>query len=89
MNKVNSAVTSNNFKDYFTNKQQSWNVVGVEEADQGNFSKALHSFTKAIELDPKNFVSYFNRASIKMRLGDLEGAKNDFRLAEKLETQRS
>lgn len=60
------------------------NVGGVKKADSGKYDEALQYFDKAIETDPKNFVSYFNRASIKMHLGDIEGAKMDFQLSQKL-----
>ncbi len=89
MNKIDSNSTSSGLNNYYSNNQISWNIIGVKEADNGNFKKALKSFSKAIEVDPKNFVSYFNRASIKMRLGDLKGAIKDFRLSEKLESGRS
>ncbi|MBK8945190.1 MAG: tetratricopeptide repeat protein [Ignavibacteriae bacterium] len=65
-----------------------FNVDGVEKADLGNYIEALQYFNKAIETDPKNFVSYFNRASIKMNLGDIEGAKMDFQISEKLDANK-
>lgn len=60
------------------------NVDGVQKADSGKYHEALQYFDKAIESDPMNFVSYFNRASVKMHLGDIEGAKIDFQLSQKL-----
>ena len=86
MNESTSKRNSSTLQSYFSEKQFSWNITGVKEADNGDFEGALKSFSKAIEMDPKNGVSYFNRASIKMRLGDIEGARNDFRLSEKLES---
>jgi Flp pilus assembly protein TadD len=62
-----------------------YNVEGVTKADQGHFDEALHYFNKAIETDPENYVAYFNRASIKMRLGDIEGARKDFKVSENLD----
>ena len=84
MNEIASKKSSSPYQNYFTEKQFSWNITGVMEADNGDFEGALKSFSKAIEMDPKNGVSYFNRASVKMRLGDIEGARTDFRLSEKL-----
>lgn len=47
--------------------------------DEGNFDDALECFSKAIELPPKDSVSYFNRASIKMYPGDVKGATSDLK----------
>lgn len=51
---------------------------GTEMADKGLLEEALEIFDKAIEINPNNHVAYFNRATIKIDLGDLEGAKKDF-----------
>jgi Flp pilus assembly protein TadD len=59
-----------------------YNTQGVEKADRGRFKEASEYFSKAIELDPKDSKSYFNRASVKMRLGDILGARSDFKLSE-------
>ena len=48
----------------------------------GRFKEAAEYFTKAIGLAPKDSSSYFNRATIKINLGDILGAKSDFALAE-------
>lgn len=61
-----------------------YNIDGVIKADSGDLEKALASFNMAIEENPKDFVSYFNRASIKMDLGDIEGARIDFKRAANL-----
>ena len=47
-------------------------------ADEGNLNEALENYNKAIEVNPENHIAYYNRATIKIDLGDLEGAKNDF-----------
>ncbi len=61
-----------------------YNITGVSKADLGHYHEALTYFSKAIEIDPDNFISYFNRASIKMKLGDIEGARIDFKKSEVL-----
>lgn len=61
-----------------------YNIFGVLKADSGQFAEALDFFTKAIESEPENYVSYFNRASIRMRLGDITGARLDFKKCELL-----
>ena len=66
-----------------------YNVEGVSKADECNYHEALKSFSKAIEQDPYNAVAYFNRASIKMKLGDIAGARIDFKQCEILDTSDS
>jgi len=51
---------------------------GLSMADEGNLKAALKNFDKAIETNPTNHVAYFNRATIKIDLGDIDGARNDF-----------
>ena len=58
------------------------NIEGVKKADEGNFDKAIEYFSKAIELPPKDSISYFNRASLKMYLGDVNGAMKDLKSLE-------
>jgi len=53
-------------------------VKGILMADEGNLKEALENFNKAIESNPNNHVAYFNRATIKIDLGDIDGARNDF-----------
>lgn len=53
-------------------------VEGITLADDGKLPEALKKFTKAIEADPRNHIAYYNRATIKIDLGDVEGARNDF-----------
>ena len=47
-------------------------------ADGGLLKEALENFNKAIEVNPNNHIAFFNRATIKIDLGDLDGAKVDF-----------
>ena len=58
------------------------NISGIEKADSGEYEDAIREFTKAIGLDPMDEKSYFHRATLKVRLGDLEGAREDFKMAE-------
>ncbi len=58
------------------------NISGIEKADNGEYEDAIREFTKAIGLDPMDEKSYFHRATLKVRLGDLEGARVDFKMAE-------
>ena len=57
-------------------------VSGIEKADSGEYEDAIREFTKAIGLNPMDEKSYFHRATLKVRLGDLEGARADFKMAE-------
>ena len=59
-----------------------YNTKGVKKADEGKFKEASECFTKAIELAPSDSMSYFNRATVKMNIGDFQGAKSDFKLSE-------
>ena len=58
------------------------NVSGIEKADSGEYEDAIKEFTKAIGVNPMDEKSYFHRATLKVRLGDLEGARADFKMAE-------
>lgn len=58
------------------------NISGIEKADSGEYEDAIREFTKAIGLNPMDEKSYFHRATLKVRLGDLEGARADFKMAE-------
>jgi len=59
------------------------NIEGVKKVDKGDFDNALDCFSRAIDLPPKDSVSYFNRASLRMYLGDLKGASSDLKAAER------
>lgn len=82
MKKVNTSNIS--IQQLKTNKikKQYYNAEGVKKADDGKFKEAAEFFTKAIKLDPKDSMSYFNRATVKMNIGDIVGAKLDFILSE-------
>jgi len=56
-----------------------FNIEGIKKADEGNFKEALECFSKAIELPPKDSISYFNRANLRMYIGDIKGAMSDLK----------
>jgi Flp pilus assembly protein TadD len=60
------------------NLSQNYCIEGINMADEGNLYAALENFNKAIEANPNNSIAYFNRATIKVDIGDVEGARNDF-----------
>jgi tetratricopeptide (TPR) repeat protein len=60
-----------------------FNTEGVKNADGGRYKEASECFTKAIDIAPEDSLSYFNRATVKMNLGDIPGAKLDFASSER------
>ena len=60
-----------------------FNTEGVKNADGGRYKEASECFTKAIDLATEDSLSYFNRATVKMNLGDILGARLDFALSER------
>ena len=63
-------------------KEQINNFSIIEKADNGNYEEAKTGFDEIIRLNPKDASSYFARATLKVRLGDIEGARQDFRMSE-------
>ncbi len=57
---------------------QTFNLLGTRFADEGNYVEALRNFNRAIEIDPDNATAYYNKGTVKVKLGDLTGSKNDF-----------
>lgn len=60
---------------------QTFNLLGTRFADEGNYVEALRNFNRAIEIDPGNATAYFNKGTVKVKLGDLTGSKTDFQKA--------
>ena len=58
------------------------NISVIEKADSGNYEEAINDFDKIIRLNPDDTSSYFARATLKVRLGDIEGARQDFKMSE-------
>ena len=38
----------------------------------------MENFNKAVKVDPANPIAYLNRATVKVDIGDIEGARNNF-----------
>ncbi len=57
---------------------------GIQYFKQGQHQKALDTFTKLIELDPKNADAYKNRGVTYMKLEKFDSAIKDFGKAEEL-----
>ena len=76
---MDSAQVTNSKSDAgLMNLSKHYCLAGTLMADEGNLKKALENFNKAIKANPKNHIAYFNRATIKIDLGDIDGARNDF-----------
>lgn len=58
------------------------NISIIEKADSGNYEEAIDDFDKIIRLNPDDANSYFARATLKVRLDDIEGARQDFKMSE-------
>ena len=52
--------------------------------EKENREEAIEDYTKAIEIDPNNVFAYRLRADSKGKLGDNEGADEDYKKADKL-----
>ncbi len=66
-----------------------YNIESGVNSDISNYLEALKYFNKAIEINHDNYVAYFNRANIRMKLGDFDGARVDFMRSEIFDTSRS
>lgn len=62
----------------------SLNIIGVEKADLGEIQSAIKFFSEAIKLNPNDPNAYFNRATLLVKMGDIQGARADFNSAQKL-----
>lgn len=58
------------------------NMLGIEKADRGEYEDAINEFTKALSQNPYDANAYFSRATSKVRIGDIEGARRDFKMSE-------
>lgn len=55
-----------------------WNYLGYLETLDGDYSAAEEAYTKAIEIGYVPDSSYMNRSLVRLYLGDLNGAQDDF-----------
>lgn len=58
-------------------------ITAIEKADSGKYSEANNDFTEAIKINPNDAEAYFARATIRVRMGDLVGARKDFIMCER------
>lgn len=63
------------------------NEIGLCRLNLGRFEEAKEVFTNLLSLDPNNCEILCNRAVAKYHLYDDEGAKNDVRLALKIDSE--
>ena len=56
---------------------KNFNDLGLDDLKQGNLTRAIAEFTKAIEADHTNAAGYTNRALAYDKLGDLTNAISD------------
>ena len=63
-------------------RNKSLSISANEKTDNGKYKEAISDFTEAIQLNPKDVNSYFVRATLRVKLGDIEGARQDFRMCE-------
>ncbi len=58
-----------------------YNETGIAALQEGKYEKAVESFVKAIEEEPKNAVGYINMGNVFASLGDPEKAEPFFQQA--------
>jgi TonB family protein len=75
--------TDGNFFTFYSDVQRSTKYynIGVKEFTAGNYQDALVQFNYAINVNPQDGASYFNRGATKLKLNDKEGACDDFKRA--------
>ncbi|WP_040483980.1 pentapeptide repeat-containing protein [Lyngbya aestuarii] len=67
-----------------TGKAEDYYFWGVQEAKEGNYVNAIDFYSQAIRLKPDLAAAFFGRSMAKADLGDLVGAIEDARSAQKL-----
>ena len=48
---------------------EEYNDMGTSKGEKGDYKGALIDYNKAIQLDPKNALAYYNRGLAKLLLG--------------------
>lgn len=66
------------------NLEQNIETVKIrhEFDEKDKINEAIKSISDVIESSPLNANAYFMRATLKVRAGDIEGARTDFRMSE-------
>ena len=65
------------------NNHKVFNKSVVDDNPVINYFKTeIEKITEIIQINPGDFKLYFDRATMKIRAGDIEGARSDFRKAE-------
>lgn len=62
-------------------------LKGLEQNERGQFTKAVATFTKAIDRDPKYSYSYVGRGDAYRGSGDLDRAVKDYEEAARLDPE--
>jgi tetratricopeptide (TPR) repeat protein len=60
-------------------------LKALKETSDGNYAKAIATYTKAIERDPKYSFSYIGRGDMYLLQGDLDRALQDYSQAARLD----
>jgi tetratricopeptide (TPR) repeat protein len=60
-------------------------LKALKETSDGNYAKAIATYTKAIERDPKYSFSYIGRGDTFLLKGDLDRALQDYSQAARLD----
>ncbi len=79
-NSIYGLMQQNQFDKY---TQGFGSISGVEKADSGEYDYAINEFTKVLSQNPKDANAYFSRATLKVHIGDIKGARRDFEMSEK------
>ena len=58
------------------------NIPGDEKTVNREDLDTIRELTEAILVNPNDANSYFIRATLKVRIGDIEGARRDFKMSE-------
>jgi tetratricopeptide (TPR) repeat protein len=64
-------------------------IKAMKEMSDGNYTKAIATYTKAIERDPKYSFSYIGRGDAYALRGDLDRAMQDYHQAARLDPGNS
>ena len=65
-----------------TTKNIEAKTVKHKMADEDKLDQAIKNISDIIEENPLNANAYFTRATLKVRIGDIEGARADFKMSE-------